>query len=112
MYISAFGVNKLFMENIDIMLNGIFMIDMILRFFVDYYDKIREETIKSQPKLAMHYFKGEFLYDFVATLPFIRIINMIIPLEKGRNTKVKLFYLIKIIRITKLNQLLSNQQFK
>ena len=103
MFIAAFGVSDQNMDYLDIIFNFIFFIDMILRFCLDYYDKIREETIKTQPKLAMHYLKGDFLYDFVATVPFLRVINSIVPLEKGRHSKVKLLYLIKIIRISKLN---------
>ena len=73
MFIATFGVYDEFIDNIDTMFNGIFLVDMMLRFFVDYYDRIREETVCSQPKIALHYLRGEFLYDFVATVPFRRI---------------------------------------
>ena len=109
MFIAAFGLSDPTMGSLDSIFTVIFSIDMILRFCLDYYDKIREETIKTQPKLAMHYLRGDFLYDFAATLPFLRMIDSIVPLETGRHSKVKLLYLIKIIRISKLNQLLSNQ---
>ena len=48
---------------------------MGLRFFVDYYDKVREMTIRSQPKLAMNYVRTELFYDAIATIPFFRMIN-------------------------------------
>ena len=90
------------MDNLDSMFNSIFLIDMILRFFVDYYDIIKEKTILTQPKLALNYLRGDFLYDFVATVPFRRILASTISSSEPIHSKMNLLYLIKIIRISKL----------
>lgn len=115
MYIAAFAVPETGsdLEYMDLFFNGIFLIDMMIRFFVDYYDNVREITIKTQPKLALNYFKTDLLYDAIATIPFLWIYH---PSEEAKTGQhqilIKLIYLVKIIRISKLNQLLKNQEFK
>jgi len=116
MYIAAFGMvdeeqnqtDSLSMVAIsDIFFNGTFLIDLGLRFCVDYYDKIKETTIRTQPELALNYLRTELFYDFIATVPFYRMINPSQSMETHYGIVLKLIYLIKIIRISKLNMLLN-----
>lgn len=54
---------------IDLIVDVIFILDILINFRTTYINK--NEQIVSQPgKIALHYFKGWFLIDVVAAIPF------------------------------------------
>ena len=54
---------------IDFMVDIIFMVDVCINFRTTYVNK--NDEIVSQPgQIAIHYFKGWFLIDMVAAIPF------------------------------------------
>ena len=50
-----------------------FLIDMLISFNLDYYDKTKEMYIRTHPKVALNYLKSGFLFDFVTTIPLVRL---------------------------------------
>ena len=66
------GFLKLLESFIDI----VFIIDMVLNFFVAYQEE--DELVTSNKKIALHYLKGWFLCDLVASLPTSQIVDLIV----------------------------------
>ena len=83
---------------------------MCLRFFLDYKDKISENVVRTQPEISIHYLKNGFFFDFITTLPILKIIGK--DHLGGHDDHIKLLYLVKILRISKGYHLLDTYEFK
>lgn len=53
---------------IEIILCGLFFIDMILQFFTAFYDDTNE-LVTDQRRIAVNYLKSYFFFDMIATFP-------------------------------------------
>ena len=62
-------------------------------FFKQYHAEGTTELVKDHFLIGLHYFKGLFLVDFIALIPF-----HLIPLEKESHHQ-KFFFLVKVVRI-------------
>lgn len=54
---------------IDLMVDIMFIIDILINFRTTYVNK-NEQIVSHPGKIALHYFKGWFLIDVVAAIPF------------------------------------------
>ena len=54
---------------IDLMVDVMFIIDILINFRTTYVNK-NDEVVSNPGKIAVHYFKGWFLIDAVAAIPF------------------------------------------
>nr|QBP05213.1 potassium voltage-gated channel 11a [Petromyzon marinus] len=54
---------------VDLMVDIMFMVDIFINFRTTYINK-NEEVVSHPGKIAIHYFKGWFLIDMVAAIPF------------------------------------------
>lgn len=54
---------------IDLLVDAIFMIDVIINFRTTYVNK-NDEVVSVPGQIAIHYFKGWFLIDMAAAIPF------------------------------------------
>ena len=57
------------MAVIDLIVDVMFVIDIIINFRTTYVNK-NDQIISHPGKIALHYFKGWFLIDVVAAIPF------------------------------------------
>jgi len=64
-------------ETLDIFFILIFFVDLLVRLNLDYYDKVKEITVRDQPKVALNYLRTNFFFDFITTIPFVRIFQAI-----------------------------------
>lgn len=53
----------------DLIVDVLFILDIIINFRTTYVNK-HEEIVSHHGKIAIHYFKGWFLIDMVAAIPF------------------------------------------
>ena len=53
----------------DLMVDIMFIIDILINFRTTYVNK-NDEVVSHPGKIAVHYFKGWFLIDVVAAIPF------------------------------------------
>eukprot|EP00970_Alexandrium_tamarense_P004727 scaffold783_cov197-Alexandrium_tamarense.AAC.20 len=91
-----------------------FALDIILNFFTAYTEPKTSVVISQPRKIAMHYFRGFFLIDVIATFPFGYVLTqssftMANKLGKlGRLPKLVKFIraarLLKLLRVYKLQQ--------
>lgn len=79
-YVAAFLLNKDAKERIhglttnplmivDLVVDVIFILDILINFRTTYVNK-HDEVVSHHGKIAIHYFKGWFLIDMVAAIPF------------------------------------------
>ena len=54
---------------INYFIDILFIIDVIVNFFLQYYDK-KEKLVKNRKKIFEYYIKGCFFFDFLTSLPF------------------------------------------
>ena len=54
---------------IDLIVDVMFIIDILINFRTTYVNK-NDEVVSHPGKIAVHYFKGWFLIDVVAAIPF------------------------------------------
>ena len=54
---------------IDLIVDVMFIIDILINFRTTYVNK-NDEVVSHPGKIAVHYFKGWFLIDMVAAIPF------------------------------------------
>ena len=55
---------------IDIFIDCLFIVDLIINFFLEYYTKEEEVLVKISSKIMYNYIFGWFFFDFLTTLPF------------------------------------------
>jgi len=54
---------------IDLIVDIMFIVDILINFRTTYVNK-KDEVVSHPAKIAIHYFKGWFLIDVVAAIPF------------------------------------------
>jgi hypothetical protein len=57
------------LTTIDLIVDIMFLIDILINFRTTYVNK-NDEVVSHPGKIAVHYFKGWFLIDMVAAIPF------------------------------------------
>ena len=92
---------------IEILLNVIFIIDMILMFFSAFYDH-KDRLVNNHKDIAWSYIKGYFFIDLLTSIPF----GLIMQNENTSNTEnankiLSLLKLPKLIRMIKLAKIIK-----
>jgi hypothetical protein len=64
---ASFGIGPLAI--IDLIVDIMFIIDILINFRTTYVNK-NDQVVSHPGKIALHYFKGWFLIDVVAAIPF------------------------------------------
>lgn len=54
---------------VDLVVDVLFILDILINFRTTYVNK-HDEVVSHHGKIAIHYFKGWFLIDMVAAIPF------------------------------------------
>ena len=94
------------------MIDFMFLIDIILNFNTAYFDELHD-VMDGRLDIAFKYFKGWFLIDFLAILPFEEIIKLVTHTSGGQGDYNKLMRmtrlskLYKLVKITRLIRLLK-----
>ena len=57
------------LQAIDLIVDIMFLIDILINFRTTYVNK-NDEVVSHPGKIAVHYFKGWFLIDMIAAIPF------------------------------------------
>ena len=81
---------------------GFFFIDIILNFFKQGVDEQGNTLYDPLRTVALNYYRGELLVDLIAFLPWGYMLV-------GFDPKLKVFWLIKAIRIAQLNKYIKDR---
>ncbi|XP_035382667.1 potassium voltage-gated channel subfamily H member 7 isoform X2 [Electrophorus electricus] len=81
---------------VDLMVDIMFIVDILINFRTTYVNS-NEEVVSHPTKIAVHYFKGWFLIDMVAAIPFDLLI-----FGSGSEETTTLIGLLKTARLLRL----------
>ncbi|KAM9296919.1 voltage-gated inwardly rectifying potassium channel KCNH6 [Gastrophryne carolinensis] len=81
---------------VDLIVDIMFIIDIVINFRTTYVN-INDEVVSHPGKIAIHYFKGWFLIDMVAAIPFDLLIY-----RTGSDETTTLIGLLKTARLLRL----------
>ncbi|XP_076871723.1 voltage-gated inwardly rectifying potassium channel KCNH7 isoform X3 [Brachyhypopomus gauderio] len=81
---------------VDLMVDIMFIVDILINFRTTYVN-VNEEVVSHPTKIAVHYFKGWFLIDMVAAIPFDLLI-----FGSGSEETTTLIGLLKTARLLRL----------
>ncbi|XP_051879383.1 LOW QUALITY PROTEIN: potassium voltage-gated channel subfamily H member 2-like [Pristis pectinata] len=81
---------------VDLIVDIMFIIDILINFCTTYVNS-NDEVVSSPAKIAVHYFKGWFLIDMVAAIPFDLLI-----FRSGSEETTTLIVLLKTARLLRL----------
>ncbi|XP_029386667.1 voltage-gated inwardly rectifying potassium channel KCNH7 [Echeneis naucrates] len=81
---------------VDLIVDIMFIIDILINFRTTYVN-LNEEVVSHPAKIAIHYFKGWFLIDMVAAIPFDLLI-----FGSGSDETTTLIGLLKTARLLRL----------
>ncbi|XP_075927837.1 voltage-gated inwardly rectifying potassium channel KCNH2-like isoform X2 [Petromyzon marinus] len=81
---------------VDLLVDIMFIVDILINFRTTYVDD-NDEVVSHPGKIAIHYFKGWFLIDMVAAIPFDLLI-----FGSGSNETTILIGLLKTARLLRL----------
>jgi len=85
-----------------------FLCDIVITFRTSYINQNYEE-IYSSGKITRHYCQGKFLIDFLSTVPFDTLGEV---MTREKHEFLSLFALLKLARITRLNKMISAMNAK
>jgi len=110
-YYSVFGPPTSTAEiAIDYAIEVLFFFDMMFNFCQEYMDDETFKVIRVFTKIAHHYAKKSFLFDFIAWFPIESCVKLISGNQNIQ--KERLFRMLKLLRIPRLFQLLNVEKFK
>uniref|UniRef100_A0A6Q2XZ95 Cyclic nucleotide-binding domain-containing protein n=1 Tax=Esox lucius TaxID=8010 RepID=A0A6Q2XZ95_ESOLU len=81
---------------VDFLVDIMFIVDIVINFRTTYVN-LNEEVVSQPAKIAIHYFKGWFLIDMVAAIPFDLLI-----FGSGSDETTTLIGLLKTARLLRL----------
>ena len=100
---SMFTKNEISSFNkLQIVMELIFLLDCIFKFFVEYTDEITNQKVKDITLISMRYINTDFIYDFCPLIPFNFFLNF--PYSR-------LLYLIKCNRLIPTIRFLDTGMF-
>jgi hypothetical protein len=102
-FVACFGdeveTNGYFVRNLDIIFETIFFVAIVINFLKSFDDNVGTEKVKDLKRIALRYCSKGFLVDFICIFPESFIFDM------SPHKFFRLLYLIKIIRISRANEL-------
>uniref|UniRef100_A0AAQ6A3N4 Voltage-gated inwardly rectifying potassium channel KCNH2 n=1 Tax=Amphiprion ocellaris TaxID=80972 RepID=A0AAQ6A3N4_AMPOC len=81
---------------VDLIVDIMFIVDIIINFRTTYVNS-NDEVVSQSSRIAVHYFKGWFLIDLVAAIPFDQLIY-----RSGEEVTTTLIGLLKTARLLRL----------
>jgi hypothetical protein len=89
------------------------MFDMGFCFLQEYQDEETYTMVNNLRKIAIHYIKSSFIFDFIAIIPFEFFLNDRYGLDKdSKNDKFRILKLFRLLRLARLGELLKIERFK
>ena len=86
----------------DIIINILFIIDILVQFNTSFYNAEGEE-IRDRKEIATRYmFKGMFIFDFLSSIPY----------DSVNLDSLKVLKILKITRITRMTKAINKMELK
>jgi hypothetical protein len=109
-YFTAFGIpNDKVITMIDNFVEVFFYCDMVFNFCQEYLDEETYTIVSDFKLIAKHYIKKTFIIDLLACLPITLFETIYLIFESN---EVRLFRMLKLLRLPRLAELLNVEKFK
>uniref|UniRef100_A0A0N4ZNR3 Cyclic nucleotide-binding domain-containing protein n=1 Tax=Parastrongyloides trichosuri TaxID=131310 RepID=A0A0N4ZNR3_PARTI len=89
------------LEIIDLIVDIMFIVDIIINFRTTYVND-NDEVVSHPGKIAMHYFKGWFIIDLIAAVPFDLLLANNENDEVGTTTLIGLLKTARLLRLVRV----------
>jgi hypothetical protein len=108
----AFNVENVWLVLIDVMVDCIFLVDMVLAFFTGYVRYEDGQIEWNFCKIWAHYLRTWFLIDFLSTIPIDWIARTFVDAQEQANLRsFKLFRMIRMLRLAKLMKMIKIEDY-
>lgn len=98
---------------VDKFIELFFLFDLIFCFLQEYQDEETYTMVSNLRKIAIHYMKGSFIFDFIAIIPFEFLLSRENGLnEKSESDKFRILKLFRLLRLARFGELLKIERFK
>lgn len=91
---------------IDNVLNAFFLVDIMLTFFVAYFEKSTYTLVVEPRRIAWRYLKSWFLFDFISTIP-----TQLVRLIMGNNFTYGFLNLLRLWRLYRVSAMFARLVF-
>ena len=98
-------------EIINYMIDLSFFIDVFVNFRTSYFNSTKNVEITDSKLIAIQYLKTRFWLDFISSTPFDYLL-FILPSSDVNSTSLKLFSLLKLVRVLRLGRLIAHMNIK
>jgi len=97
---------------VEIVIDGFFILDIFIYFFVPYYD-FEDNLILDRFSISRNYLNNYFMFDLLAAIPF-NTYSISIQISSNDNQRIdkNIYNILQLMRITKLYSLLYNYSSK
>uniref|UniRef100_A0A061R290 Potassium voltage-gated channel Eag-related subfamily H member 2 n=1 Tax=Tetraselmis sp. GSL018 TaxID=582737 RepID=A0A061R290_9CHLO len=92
----------------DVVMDCVFVLDMLLQFNITYYSTRRQVTVLSRANIIKRYLKGGFSYDLISVFP-LEMLAWLFESTMGENggIAVRTLSLLRLFRLTRLGRILK-----
>lgn len=84
---------------INIIVEFVFIVDIIIRFFVTYKDEENQVTVYDKKLIAIHYLKSSFIFDLISIIPLDFILQSAVKNRLGFQINIIFFKIYMYIYI-------------
>eukprot|EP00944_MAST-04C_sp_MAST-4C-sp1_P004801 g4801.t1 len=95
-----------FLFVINRLIDGIFIVDLLMHFFIMIPRKNSNTMITDLPTIALTYLKGMFIIDFISSIPY-DLIMMFMNTANDGLAHLRFFRLLRLIRLLKLARIVK-----
>ena len=109
--------SSLFLHILDVVVDFIFIIDIVAGFLTAYTDTYTGDTIRNPRRIAIRYLKSGFVFDLLSSLPFA-VTPVLTQLHKAWPDfaahdawiieALSLCRIFKLVRLRKIDQVIAN----
>jgi len=89
----------------DRVIDGFFFLDVMVNFRTTYLDQKKETYERDGKKIALHYIKGRFFVDIIASFPISDFVSL--SSANVSQTELKVFSMLKLVRLLRLGRIIT-----
>ena len=100
-----------FTHALDVLVDVIFLIDIVAGFLTEYTDVVTGDQIRNPKKIAKGYMKSGFFFDAISSVPFI--VESFVPIDMIKKVPIvsswlSVFRIFKLVRLRKIGDAIAH----
>eukprot|EP00873_Tetraselmis_striata_P022072 jgi/Tetstr1/442336/TSEL_030476.t1 len=90
------------------LLDGVFLLDMLLQFNISYYSVKRQVTVRSRKNIVLHYLHGSFAIDLASMVPLDFIVwSLQNGIQANETLAARVTSLLRLLRLTRIRRVVQ-----